>query len=504
MSFWSRITNVFRGERLNRELDEELQSHIEAAIEQGRDPAEARRAFGSSLRHRESSRDLRLIPWLDSLRADAIFGFRRLTKSKVTSAAAILSLALAIGACTSAFRLIDALLLRPLPISAPERLYALSTLGTDDDGKPETWDSYPYPLFFQMRLAVKDEADLLAVAYTERTDLTYKSDQEMEKAHLQYVSTSMFSAFGLQPAMGRLLNEADDLKPGTSPYAVISYDYWTQRFGKDPKVIGRIFRLGSTLYEVVGVVEKDFTGTETGTLTDIFVPVTMRTGSLACMGCGWLRILAQLKPNGAIEPIRDRLRSSFQAFREERVKGFVGMGMPQLRERELAEKLLVEPAPAGVSELQKNYARPLGAFAVLVILVLLIACANVANLMTVQAAARAREMALRVSIGAGRWPLIQLMLVESAWIAALAAAIGGMFAWWSAPLLVLMCKRPSAFLCSLSPHCLWPRSNAFRTSLLVSQRNEFSLWRRLRHNPRHQSRGRRLPNICAPRPASKV
>ena len=326
----------------------------------------------------------------------------------------------------------------------------------------------------------------------------------MEKAHLQYVSTSMFSAFGLQPAMGRLLNEADDLKPGTSPYAVISYDYWTQRFGKDPKVIGRTFRLGSTLYEVVGVVEKDFTGTETGTLTDIFVPVTMRTGSLACMGCGWLRILAQLKPNGAIEPIRDRLRSSFQAFREERVKGFVGMGMPQLRERELAEKLLVEPAPAGVSELQKNYARPLGAFAVLVILVLLIACANVANLMTVQAAARAREMALRVSIGAGRWPLIQLMLVESAWIAALAAAIGGMFAWWSAPLLVLMCKRPSAFLCSLSPHCLWPRSNAFRTSLLVSQRNEFSLWRRLRHNPRHQSRGRRLPNICAPRPASKV
>jgi putative ABC transport system permease protein len=111
---------------LNREIDEELEPHIEEAIEQGRDPAEARTAFGSALREREASRDIRLIAWLDSLRADAVFGWRQLKKSKVTSAAAILSLALAIGACTSAFRLIDALLLRPLPVAEPERLYALS------------------------------------------------------------------------------------------------------------------------------------------------------------------------------------------------------------------------------------------------------------------------------------------------------------------------------------------------------------------------------------------
>src|SRR5580698_9778111 len=102
MSLWSRIANVFRADRLNREIDEELQSHIEEAIEQGRDPEEARKAFGSALRRREESRDLRLIVWLDSLRADAVFGWRRLKKTKVTSAAAILSLALAIGACTSA------------------------------------------------------------------------------------------------------------------------------------------------------------------------------------------------------------------------------------------------------------------------------------------------------------------------------------------------------------------------------------------------------------------
>src|ERR1017187_5844976 len=111
MSWWSRIANVLRGDRLSREIDEELQSHIEEAIEEGRDRAEARRAFGSALRGREESRDVRLIPWLDSLRADVVFGWRQLKKRNVTSAAAILSLALAIGACTSAFRLIDALLL---------------------------------------------------------------------------------------------------------------------------------------------------------------------------------------------------------------------------------------------------------------------------------------------------------------------------------------------------------------------------------------------------------
>src|ERR1700683_4118159 len=141
MSLWSRIANVFRAGNLSREIDEELQSHIAEAIEQGRDSAEARQAFGSALRRREESRDIRLVAWLDSLRADAVFGWRELQKNKVTSSAAILSLALATGACTSAFRLIDALFLRPLPISEPARLYAISTEGIDVDGKPLKGDS---------------------------------------------------------------------------------------------------------------------------------------------------------------------------------------------------------------------------------------------------------------------------------------------------------------------------------------------------------------------------
>src|SRR3954447_17941287 len=182
MSFWSRIANIFRGDRLSREIDEELQTHIAEAIEQGRDLAEARRAFGSALRNREASLDVRLIAWLDSLRADAVFAWRQLVKRKVTSGVAILSLALATGACTSAFRLIDALLLRPLPISHPERLYSVAFEGAAGaDGRVSTYDSCSYPMFRQMRAAVKDQAESVAVSYAERIDLTYGRDEEMEK-----------------------------------------------------------------------------------------------------------------------------------------------------------------------------------------------------------------------------------------------------------------------------------------------------------------------------------
>jgi hypothetical protein len=146
---------------------------------------------------------------------------------------------LAIGACTSAFRLIDALLLRPLPVAHPERLYVLSRQGIGFDGKPGTFDGWAYPSFRQMRAAAKDQAELLAISYAERMDLTYGPDQEMEKACLQYVSGWMFSSFGLQPALGRLFAEDDDVKPGAHPYAVLSHDYWTARFGQDPTVIGR-------------------------------------------------------------------------------------------------------------------------------------------------------------------------------------------------------------------------------------------------------------------------
>ncbi|SPE41253.1 conserved membrane hypothetical protein [Candidatus Sulfopaludibacter sp. SbA3] len=440
MSLWSRITNVFHTDRLSREIDEEFQSHMEEAIEQGRDPAEAQRAFGSALRQREESRDIRLIAWLDSLRADAVFGWRQLMKRKVTSAAAILSLALAIGSCTAAFRLIDAVLLRPLPVAHPEQLYALSRRGIGLDGKPASFDEWAYPSFQLMRTAVKGQAELMAVSYAEPADLTYRTDQEMERAECQYVSGWMFDTFGLRPALGRLFTESDDLKPGAHPYAVLSYDYWTRHFGRDPKVVGRTFHMGDTLYEIVGVGPEAFTGTETGIVIDVFLP-TMMHPAVVHDDWTWHRTLARLKPGVAVEPVRAKLHTTSRAFEEERAKGFKGMTRASI-DKFLAQTVVLEPAAEGASGLQQDYRTSLIAMGVLVALVLLIACANVANLMTAQAAARQREMAMRVSIGAGRRRLVQLVLVESAWLALLAAALGGLFAWWSAPFVVSRINPP--------------------------------------------------------------
>src|SRR5215471_11738410 len=141
MAWTRRFINLFRQQRLNQELHDEMSAHIEEAIEQGRDPEEVRRAFGSTLLHRDQSRDAKVIGWLDSLRADAVFGWRQLIKNKTTSAVAILSLGLAFGACTSAFRLIDALLLRRLPIQNPERLYVFRYEGIGYDGSPMTGEA---------------------------------------------------------------------------------------------------------------------------------------------------------------------------------------------------------------------------------------------------------------------------------------------------------------------------------------------------------------------------
>jgi predicted permease len=440
MSLWSRAINLFRGERVSREIEEELAAHVTEGIAEGRDPSEVRKALGPALQIREESRDLRLIPWLDSLRSDIVFGCRQLVKRKVTSAASILSLALAIGSCTAAFRLIDALLLRPLPVKNPEQLYDLTRHLIGFDAKPTSYDQWAYPAFRRMREAVKGQAELIAISYTLTVDLTYQSGQAMEKANLDYVSGGMFDSFGLRPVVGRLFSSSDDLTPGAHPYAVLSHDYWARRFSKDPNVVGRALRLGDTLYQIVGVVQAPFTGTSPGTVTDIFLPAMM-SGKTERDDQTWLRVIARVHPGAAAGPLDANLNATSHAFEEERAKHFVGMNKIQTA-RFLAETVTLEPAAAGASNLQGDYRRSLLALGVLAALVLLIACANVANLMAAQASARAREMALRVSIGAGRARLVQLMLVESACLALLASVLGGLFAWWAAPFVVGMISTP--------------------------------------------------------------
>ena len=444
MSLWSRIANALHGERLNREIDEELQSHIEEAIASGCDPKEAHRAFGSTLRAREASHSVRAAGWLESLLADVRFGWRQLCRNKVTSAAAVLSLALGIGSCVGAFRLIDALLWRPLPISHSSSLYVLSRRLTGLYGKPIEDGHWATPDFNLMREAVKDQADLIAVSDADRTDITWSSDDNMEKAHVVYVSGNMFPLFGLEPALGRLLAPADDRGGAASPYAVLSWDYWNHRFGCDPRVLGRSLHIGSQSFEIIGVGPRDFTGTETGTVTDIFLPLGMN--SLANQeNVSWHHIFLMLKPGVDAATSLDQLRLHLSAVSHAFEAGCATCfrGVPQATvDRLLNQKLVFSPAGAGISELQKDYRRLLLMLGLLAALVLLIACVNVANMMTAQAAARAQEMALRISIGAGRRRLVQLILSQSALLALLASVLGAFFAAWSAPFVLRLINPP--------------------------------------------------------------
>lgn len=379
---------------------------------------------------------------LTSLRFDAIYAFRRLLRTKIISAAGVLSLALATGASITAFRLIDALLLRPLPVAHPERLYAVALRSVNvDEGRSMTYDSNSYPAFERMKRTVQDQAKLIAVSYVERSDLTYSSDDQMEKAFTQFVSGDMFPTFGLKPALGRLLSASDDLKPGAHPVAVVSYSYWSTRFGRDPRILGKSFRIGDTLYQILGVAPDGFNGTETGASVDIFLPMMMKTAStLTSWNNFWMRILIQLHRGVSPGTLRDRLAAVYQTIETERSKSVTLT--PTQRRALFDETLLVEPAAAGRSNLQRDYRDSLVALAILVTLVLLIAVANLANLMTARAVARTREMAIRVSLGAGRGRLILLVCMESAWIAALASLAGTLLSSWSTPFLVGMINSP--------------------------------------------------------------
>jgi len=367
-----------------------------------------------------------------------VFGWRQLKKNRVVSAAAVLSLALAIGATTAAFRLVDAVLWRTLPVAAPERLFFLAVSNSGAEGRLPYNEAFDYPTFRQYRQILGDRADVMLVGTPNREDDLLDSGEEPEPIYRQYVSGNVFGVFGIQPALGRLLTPNDDLKPGAHPVAVLSYDYWTRRFGRDPKVLGKTIHIGKDQYEIVGVAANGFIGTEPGLVTDVFIPSTMNIRALDAPGWSWFRIWVRPKAGVTPEQIRQPLQAFVTLQQQERIRSLSSDTPKQAIDAYLSQTVHLFPAASGASDLQREGRRPLLILGVLVVLVLLIACANVGNLLTAQATARAREMALRVSIGAGRGRLLQMVFVESALLAVMASALGTLFAWRVAPLVVSM------------------------------------------------------------------
>lgn len=373
------------------------------------------------------------MPQLESLLTDIDFGWRQLRKRKVTTAAAVLSLGLGIGSCVAAFRLVDALFLRSMPVSDPASLYAVTYKRKPTAYLPGFSDGNSYPFFEQRaRIVAMNDAEVAAASIVSPVDLTYGSDAETEKAYRQWVSGGLFSMLGIKPALGRLLMEDDDHVLGKSPYAVISYGYWERRFGRDPKAVGRTFRMDDMLYEIVGVGPKGFTGTEPGTVTDVFVPAKMEP-SLQAKNLLVFRLFVRVKPGVSIQALGSKLNAAYQHWEDERLQGLPKSLLAMLKPN---ARLELKRAGGGASNLQMEYGEALTALGILVGMVLLIGCVNVANLMAGQAASRTKEMALRISFGSGRARLVRMVLVESAMLGAMAALLGLGFAWWATPFVV--------------------------------------------------------------------
>lgn len=286
MSWLSRVVNVFRADRVSREIDEELQFHLDSRIEDlvraGASPEaaerEARRRLGHPLLLRDRSRDIKLLPWFEALLQDVRLGVRVLLKHRAVTAAALISLALALGASIGAFSVVDALILRPLPgVAAPEQLIYLTFRSPDSDpsGRQDV-ASFNYPVFEQLRQMARPSAELFAVSFrwVRRAVVDERHGVE-ERLSVQWISGSGFETLRLRPTVGRLLTARDDAVPGGSPVAVISHRFWMRRFGGSPQALGRRVQIEDKRFQIVGVGPQGFTTLEPGTETDLWVPITM-------------------------------------------------------------------------------------------------------------------------------------------------------------------------------------------------------------------------------------
>jgi predicted permease len=452
MSRWSRLVNVFRAARVDRDLDDELQFHREERIREliaaGRSPADAAaevaRRFGNPLKWREQSHDVKLLPWVESIGRDVRLGLRMLRKNSVVTGAAVVSLSLALGACVAAFSLVDALILRPLPVRHPEQLVYLA-FPTYTTERPEA-DTFNDPTFVRLREAGRGLVDLFAMS-TQVIRQTKFPDAsgEKEPVRTQYVSGNAFDLLGVVPAAGRLIAPQDDGEPGANPVAVVSHAFWMRRFAGDPSVVGRWFTLDERPLQIVGVAEPKFIGIEPGRPTDMWITYSMYTRrAFGNFEFNWFRVIGRIRDNVRIEQAHSVLQTAFMNLRRDRVwvSGPGPNRSPESAARFLATPLYLRPASNGPSPLRREYERPLWILTAIAALVLLIAGSNVANLFLARTAAREREMALRLSIGAGRARLIQQMLVESAIVAGAACILGLLFAASAGPAVVSMLAPP--------------------------------------------------------------
>jgi predicted permease len=446
-----RLRAVFSRGSLEQELDDELRFHVEREAEkyerQGMShEAALRRArldFGGVEQMKEASRDMRGIDRLESIVRDLRFSVRSLKSRPAFTLTVIATLALGIGANTAIFTLVDALLLRPLPVSHPEQLVIVSNpaeVNNNNVGDPVT-DYVSFLLYKDVRARNTAFTDMYANGLSGSLDVKIGggTDATVEQPHARFVTGNFFAVLGVPAYAGRTFTAAEDETQGQDPVAVLTYEYWQRRFSGSFAAIGSIMRVNDVAVTIIGVTPPGFQGDIVGEPLDFWLPMMMAPviqpgmGVLNDRAWSWMVMMGRLKPGVTIEQARAQLPAVEANAVREHVSGRL---LSEFETNLKDTPIQVVSGARGFSERRAEYGKALWVLMAAVGLVILVVCANVSSLMLARTVARGREMTVRMTLGAGRGRLIQQMLIEGTLLAIVSSVLGLLAATWGSRLLL--------------------------------------------------------------------
>jgi putative ABC transport system permease protein len=440
MSWFARLRNHLRSDAVAKEIDREMAFHLAERIDdlvahgmtRGDAEREARRRFGNRTYQKERTRERDLFAWLDTVIGDVRYGLRSLRSTPAFTFVAVFSLALGIGANTAIFSILDAVMLKSLPVSHPDELVSLT--------RAERGDSFTNPLWE----AIRNRQDVFSGAFAFGDDkFSLTNGGEARRIAGVYVSGDFFSTLGVTTLLGRPIVKSDDER-GCPGVAVLSYGYWNDTYNADPSVIGHTIALNTHPFPIVGVTKPGFFGVSVGQRPQVYVPLCSEAlvyganSSLDDRSTWFLQVVGRPKTDVTLAQVNARLSALSPAIDSETAPVD---GPAKMVSSYLTVKISAEPAARGFSELRTTYKKGLYILMMIVALVLFVACANVINLLLARAAVRQREMAVRLALGAGRTRLARQMLTESLLLSSAGTVLGALLAVWGSRSLVALLSR---------------------------------------------------------------